>query len=160
MSTFDDISQERQRIADRLGKLDAERARLAEQLTELETTERVLSRFSKSASDMPRRRGRPRSDASVPSGNGRKSRPRRNAQAVAAKGRELSLADATLRAVQAHTDGASAEEVRNYLAREFEMQVRPNHLGMALQRHRRAGRLDNRDSRWRVSADAGSAGGA
>jgi hypothetical protein len=28
------------------------------------------------------------------------------------------------------------------------MTVRPNHLGIALQRHRRAGRLESRDSRW------------
>jgi hypothetical protein len=28
------------------------------------------------------------------------------------------------------------------------MAVRPNHLGIALQRHRRAGRLENRDQRW------------
>jgi hypothetical protein len=28
------------------------------------------------------------------------------------------------------------------------MTVRPNHLGMALQRHRRAGRLELRDQRW------------
>jgi hypothetical protein len=35
-----------------------------------------------------------------------------------------------------------------YLSREFGMAVRPNHLGIALQRHRRAGRLESRDSRW------------
>jgi hypothetical protein len=28
------------------------------------------------------------------------------------------------------------------------MTVRPNHLGIALQRHRRGGRLENRDQRW------------
>jgi hypothetical protein len=28
------------------------------------------------------------------------------------------------------------------------MAVRPNHLGIALQRHLRAGRLENRDQRW------------
>jgi hypothetical protein len=58
----------------------------------------------------------------------------------------ISLSDATLKAVQAHDEGATASEVLNYLSREFGMAVRPNHLGMALQRHRRAGRLDNRES--------------
>ena len=59
-----------------------------------------------------------------------------------------SLSDATLRAVQAHGEGASAQEVLNYLSREFGMTVRPNHLGIALQRHRRSGQLENRDQRW------------
>ncbi len=60
----------------------------------------------------------------------------------------MSLGDATLRAVAAHGRGASAEEVRQFLADQLGMQVRPNHLGMALQRHRRAGRLEHRDLRW------------
>jgi antitoxin HicB len=59
-----------------------------------------------------------------------------------------SLSDATLRAVQAHGAGATAQEVLNYLSREFGMTVRANHLGMVLQRHRRSGRLENRDQRW------------
>ena len=61
---------------------------------------------------------------------------------------EVSLTDATLEAVQAHGEGATASEVLNYLSREFGMTVRPSHLGMGLQRHRRAGRLENRDQRW------------
>ena len=65
----------------------------------------------------------------------------------------VSLSDATLKAVQAH-EGATANEVLNYLSREFGMTVRPNHLGMALQRHRRAGRLDNRDQRWYLQRSA------
>lgn len=59
-----------------------------------------------------------------------------------------SLSDATLRAVQAHREGATAQEVLDYLSREFGMTVRPNHLGMALQRHRRSGQLEHRDQRW------------
>jgi len=62
----------------------------------------------------------------------------------------VSLNDATLKAVQAHDEAATASEVLNYLSREFRMTVRPNHLGMALQRHRRAGRLDNRNQRWHL----------
>jgi hypothetical protein len=58
------------------------------------------------------------------------------------------LGEATLRAVEALGNDASAEQIREYLAREFGMQVRPNHLGMALQRHRRAGRLQEDDGRW------------
>jgi hypothetical protein len=56
----------------------------------------------------------------------------------------LTLSVACLKAVQAHSEGATPNEVLNYLSSEFGMTVRPNHLGAALQRHRLAGRLENR----------------
>jgi len=59
-----------------------------------------------------------------------------------------SLSDAILRAVHAHGGRATAQEIRDYLSQEFRMTIRPNHLGMALQRHRRSGQLENRDQRW------------
>ena len=52
------------------------------------------------------------------------------------------MSDGILKAVQAHGDGATANILLDYLSREFGMTVRPNHLGIALQRHRRAGRLE------------------
>jgi hypothetical protein len=58
------------------------------------------------------------------------------------------LGDATLRAVEALGNEVSAEQIREYLGTQFGMQVRPNHLGMALQRHRRSGRLSERNARW------------
>jgi hypothetical protein len=58
------------------------------------------------------------------------------------------LSDAALKAVQAHPEGITAAQVLDYMTRELAMTVRPNHLGIALQRHRRAGRLENRDQRW------------
>jgi hypothetical protein len=66
----------------------------------------------------------------------------------------VSLSDAALRAVLAHPEGATASEVLSYLSREFGMTVRPNHLGMALQRHRHSGQLENRDQRWHISSPA------
>ena len=60
------------------------------------------------------------------------------------------MADATLRAVKALGGAVSAEQIREYLGREFGMQARPNHLGMALARHRRAGRLEENDARWSI----------
>ena len=59
-----------------------------------------------------------------------------------------SLSDAILRAVHAHGGRATAQEIRDYLSQEFRMTIRPNHMGMALQRHRRSGQLENRDQRW------------
>jgi hypothetical protein len=60
----------------------------------------------------------------------------------------VSISEASLKAVQAHSEGATPAELLNYLSRKFGMTVRPNHLGAALQRHRRAGQLENRDQRW------------
>ena len=66
------------------------------------------------------------------------------------------LSDASLKAVQAHRKGANSNEVLSYLSRRFGMTVRPNHLGIALQRHRRAGRLENRDQRWYLQSSVQS----
>lgn len=140
MATMDEIAQEKQRIAERLARLDADRARLAEQLNELEITERVMSRFGGTEPIVRRRRGRPAKTA-PPAAAARRPRAGQSPQG-------LSLSDAALQAVQAHADGATAAEVLGYMARELGMAVRPNHLGIALQRHRRAGRLEQRDLRW------------
>lgn len=141
MATVDEIGQEKQRITERLARLDAERTKLADQLSELEIAERVLTRFGgKPDTTERRRRGRPAGTAAA----ARAPRKARGGQQPSS----ISLSDATLQAVQAHGEGATANDVMNYLSREFGMSVRPNHLGIALQRHRRAGRLENRDQRW------------
>ena len=60
MTTLDEIGQEKQRISQRLARLNVERTRLGEQLNELETAERVLTRFSgKAVTTERQRRGRP-----------------------------------------------------------------------------------------------------
>ena len=155
MSTLDDIARERQLLAERLEKMDAERATLAEQLAELEAAERVISRFTRARPQTVRQPGRRAATAGAPTAaNPRRRRRLRRAEPKAAA---LSLSDATLRAVGAHSNGVSAEEVRRYLAGEFGMQVRANHLGMALQRHRRGGRLEQRDSLWFADRTTGDA---
>jgi len=141
------MGQEKQRISERLARLDAEREKLSGQINELEITERVLARFGGKAVTTGRpRRARPATTA-LEAGAKRRARGSQHVPGV-------SLSDATLKAVQAHNEGATASEVLNYLSREFRMMVRPNHLGMALQRHRRAGRLDNRDRRWYLPRSA------
>jgi transposase len=139
--------QEKQRISERLERLDAERAKLSGQLDELEIAERVLARLgAKAATTGSRGRARPAKPGSMDASKRRvRSTPRKLG---------VSLNEATLKAVQAHDGGATASEVLAYLSRELGMTVRPNHLGMALQRHRRAGRLDNRDQRWHLPTSA------
>jgi hypothetical protein len=140
------MGEEKQRISERLQRLDAEREKLSAQLNELEIAERVVARFGgKAATTAKLERARPANAAA----GGRKHRAQGKRQMPT-----ISLSDATLKAVQAHDQGATASEVLNHLSREFGMAVRPNHLGMALQRHRRAGRLDNRDQRWHLPRSA------
>ncbi len=151
MPTLDEIGKEKQRIADRLARVEAERAKLAEQLNELEIAERVLGRFGKAEPGMRRRRGRPAKAAPSAVGAAPKARraapqARRARAAVSPSG--ISLSDAALKTVQTHAQGISAADVLGYLASQFGMKVRPNHLGIALQRHRRAGRLEQRGSLW------------
>ena len=127
-------------------RIDADRAKVAQQLEELEIAERVLSRFGVQQPAEPRRRGRPA--RAMPAAAERPSRSAKPPQST------LSLSDATLKAVEANGGGATAAEVMTYLTRELGMSVRPNHLGIALQRHRRAGRLENRDQRWYLPQSA------
>jgi|SRR5271165_5896854 len=141
------MGQEKQRISERLARLDAERVKLSGQLNELEIAERVLARFGgKAVTTEKRRRARPAATAPAPAEE-RRDRGGRQAPSV-------SLSDASLKAIQAHGEGATAGDVLTYLSREFGMTVRPNHLGAALQRHYRAGRLENRDQRWYLSPSA------
>jgi hypothetical protein len=135
------MEQEKQRVSERLARLDAEREKLSGQLNELEIAERVLARFGgKAVTTEKRRRERPAitTPAAAAERGGRSSQ----------KAPGVSISDASLKAVQAHSRGATPAELLNYLSREFGMTVRPNHLGAALQRHRRAGQLENRDQRW------------
>ena len=143
MATLDEIGQEKQKVSERLARLDAERAKLGAQLNELEVAERVLTRFGRVETTERRRRGRPARTPPAPAPTAARGRAR-----AAQPAQTVSLSDATLRAVQAHGEGATPSDVLTYLTREFGMSVRPNHLGIALQRHRRAGRLETRDSRW------------
>jgi hypothetical protein len=137
-----DIAQEKQRVSEQLEKVDAERSRLQDRLNELEVAERVLSRFGQKAST-PRASARATAFRAKRPGDGPRSATRQPPEA-----QSLPLGEATLRAVKAHSGGVSADEVRDYLSKHFGLTVRPNHLGMALQRHRRAGLLEIRDSRW------------
>ena len=137
MASSDQISEQRQRLSEWLARLDADRAKLAQELQELEIAERVLSRFG-TAPPAPRRERQTTTTPDVSKPQLRSAKP----------ANVLSLGVAALQAVAAHGDGATAAEVMTYLTRELGMSVRPNHLGAVLQRHRRAGRLENRDQRW------------
>ena len=149
MPIMADVTQEKHRISDQLAKIDAERSRLQDRLNELEIAARVLSRFGKQKGETQIRSRPAGSQSKQASANGESpGTPTRRQRTARPAAQVVPLGEATLRAVQAHSGGVSADAVRDYIAKQFGLTVRPNHLGMALQRHRRAGRLEIRDSRW------------
>ena len=142
----------KQRLTERLAWVDAERTKLAQQLAELEAAERVLSRFTPTKAASPRRGRHARTaqttkPASAPAR--RRVAGRGGRKAVAKP--TMPLGEATLRAVDALGSDVSAEQIRDYLGKEFGMQVRANHLGRAPQRHRVGGRLRERGRRWSMT---------
>ena len=150
MSTMDDIAAQRQRLTEQMARIEAERLKVTEELGELEAAERVLSRLTAAK---PGRRGRGKGAQNANAGKqpqssaARRITPRDERKRKPAK-HEVPLREATLRAIKALGKEASADQIRVYLGRKFGMQVRPLHLGRALQSHRRAGRLEQRDERW------------
>ena len=135
---MDQISAEKTKVSERLARLDADREKIATQLTDLETTERVLTR----ASGTPSAR-RPRSAAAVEgktllAKQGRGRPPR--AATSKSGGREAGARTPSLgERVLALATGKTRREL--YAACPGD---RPNHVGMAVQRHIRAGRIQER----------------
>jgi hypothetical protein len=103
------MGQEKERISERLERLDAEREKLSAQLNELEIAERVLARFGGKAVTTEKR-GRARPAKTAPA-VGEERRARANQQVLG-----VSLSDATLKAVQANNAGATPREVLDSLA--------------------------------------------
>ena len=138
MATLDEITNEKQRVSEALARVDAQREKLAGQLSELEATERVLARYSKGtqAKKTPsaktsttatktaapaRSGGRPRTTAAKPAGGNRSS---------------PSLSDQVL----ALASGKTQQEITTACKG-----ARPNHVGAAISRHKRAGHIEERE---------------
>ena len=138
---LDQISVEKTKISERLARLDADRAKIATQLTDLETAERVLTRVSKTP---PARRRRSASAAEAKASNATRGRGRPPKAATSkSAGREPSARSLGLgERVLALATGKTRQEL--YAACPTD---RPNHVGMAVQRHIRAGRIQERDGK-------------
>ena len=121
----DQITAEKTKLSDRLARLDAERAQVATELTDLEAAERVLARVSKTP--LPRR--------PAPAAAGKAEAPAKSARGGPGT---ASLAERVL----ALAAGKTRREL--YLACPKD---RPNVIGMAVQRHIRAGRIQERDGK-------------
>jgi hypothetical protein len=121
-------------------RADAQREKAASQLAELEATERVLARYSKGAPS--RRTGSAKASSTAKAGAPAQSRgrPRRMAaRPTAGRGSSPSLGDQVL----ALANGRTRQEIAAAC-----QGVRANHLAIAISRHKRAGRLEERDGRF------------
>jgi hypothetical protein len=139
MSTFDEITREKQRLGEALARVDAQREKLTSQLSELEATERVLARYSTGT------QARKMSSAKMPTTGVKAAAPalrgrRRSATAKSAIGsrRSPNLNDQVL----ALATGKTQQEITAACKG-----VRPNHVGAAIARHKRAGRVEERDGK-------------
>jgi hypothetical protein len=136
---LDQINAEKSKVSERLARLDTERATVATRLTDLETAERVLTRVSKTP---PARRitSAAAAEAKAPTTSRGRGRPPRAAASKSAgsKPSAPSLGERVL----ALATGRTKQEL--YLACPND---RPNHIGVVVQRHLRAGRIQERDGK-------------
>jgi len=135
------INAEKTKVSERLALLDADRAKIATQLIDLETAERVLARVSKAP---PARRPRSTSAAEAKASNARRGRgrPPKAATSKLAGGEPSARSLGLGERVFALATGKTRQEL--YAACPGD---RPNHVGMAVQRHIRAGRIQERDGK-------------
>jgi hypothetical protein len=144
-TVLDQISAEKTKISERLARLDADREKIATQLTDLETAERVLTRVGKTPPAKTPRSATAAANAS-PATRGRGRPPKAAARKSA--GRRPSAPGLGER-VLALATGKTRQEL--YLACPGD---RPNHVGIAVQRHIRAGRIQERDGKLYATSPA------
>jgi type IV secretory pathway TrbL component len=138
MSTLNEITNEKQRITEALAHVDAQREKLTSQLSELEATERVLARYSKGT-----RAGRAASakttatKGAAPARSGGRQRTTA-AKLAGGKRSPPSLNDQVLALATGKTQQEIATACKG---------VRPNHVGAAIARQKRACRIEEHDGK-------------
>jgi hypothetical protein len=149
MSTLEEITKEKQRVSEALARADAQREKLTSELSELEATERVLTRYSKGKqsrrspsaktpttaakpADTARTRGRRRTMSAKPAGDKRSSSPLGDQVLALANGK-------TQKEIAAACKGA-----------------RPNHVGVVIARYKRARRIEERDGKLYATQSTGT----
>jgi hypothetical protein len=135
MSTLDEITREKQRVGETLARLDARREKLASQLGELEAAERVMARYSKGAQTSKAASAKTPT-AATKSASGRSRTP--TARAAGSKRSSSSLSDQVLALATGRTQQEIAAACKA---------ARPNHVGAAVARHKRAGRIEERNGK-------------
>jgi hypothetical protein len=142
---LDQISAEKTKISERLARLDADRAKIATQLIDIETAERVLTRVSKT----PARRSTSAGAAEAKPSTATRGRGRPPEAATIKSTRREPSAPSLGERVLALAAGKTRQEL--YAACPND---RPNHVGIAVQRHIRAGRIQERDGKLVATSPA------
>ena len=140
MSTLDEIIKEKQRVGEAITRVDVQREKLTGELSELEAAERVLARYSKTT------RTKRTASAKTPTTETKAAAPApprghlRTTTAKPAGGKRTSpsLGDQVL----ALATGKTQQEITAACKG-----ARPNHVGAAISRHKRAGRIEERDGK-------------
>jgi hypothetical protein len=145
-SILNQISAEKTKVSERLARLDADRAKITTELIDLETAERVLARVSKTP---PARRHRSASAAEVKAPTATRGRGRPPKTATLKSARRIPAAPSLGERVLGLATGKTRQEL--YAACPSD---RPNHVGMAVQRHIRAGRIQERDGKLYATSTA------
>ena len=139
MSTLDEITKEKQRIAEALAHVNAQRKKLTGQLGELEAAERVLARYSKGT---PARKTASATTPTTAAKAAAAPRPRRSRtraeEPAGGKRTSSTLGDQVLALANGKTQQEIAAAYKG---------ARPNHVGAAIARHKRAGHIEERDGK-------------
>src|SRR5436190_1529084 len=148
MSTLDEITKEKQRVSEALARVDARCEKLTGQLGELEAAERVLARYSKgTGSRKTASTNTPTTSTKAAAPARSRERPRtRAAKPPSSKRSSLRLGVQVL----ALATGKTQQEITAACKG-----ARPNHVGMALARHKRAGRIEERDGKLYATQSTG-----
>ena len=138
MSTLDEITKEKQRIGEALQRVDAQREKLISQLRELEATERVLARHTKGV--QPRKIASAKmattaTEAAAPARSRGRRRTTTTAKPAGGKRTPPTLNDRVLVLATGKTQQQITAACK---------EARPNHVGAAIARHKRAGRIEER----------------
>jgi len=149
MSTLDEITNEKQRLTEALARVDAQREKLTGELQELEAAERVLVRYSKGGQARKTSPAKTPTAAAKAATSARPSGRSRTAiaRAVGGKRSSSSLSDRVL----ALATGKTQHEITAACD-----DARPNHVGAAIARHKRAGRIAERDGKLYATDSAGT----
>ena len=140
MATLGEITKEKQRISEALAHVDMQREKLARQLGELEATERVLARYSKGTQAKKPASARTPITATKPVAPARRhgGPPTTTAKPAGGKHSSSNLGDQVLALATGKTQQEIAAACKG---------ARANHVGSALSRHKRAGRIEERDGK-------------
>ena len=149
MATTDEIIKEKERLGEALARIDAQRDKLVHQLSELDAAERVLARYGNEtpgARSASARTPTTAKKAAAPA-RGRGRRPAATAKPADGKRSSLNLSDRVLRLATGKTQREITAACKG---------ARPNHVGAALSRHKRAGRIEERDGKLYATHGTGA----